>query len=58
MPDGPAVGSVTSSIRSDFVQAMIMGTPEELCVKVPGPRGRRVLLRVDVVGRFSNVGSE
>jgi hypothetical protein len=57
IPDAPATRSLLSSIRSAFVHATIIGTPAELWVKVPGPRGNKVLDRVEDGGVGSGDGS-
>lgn len=59
IPDVPATISLPSSIKSALVQTTIIGTPAELCVKVPGPRGNNVLESVEFeLGKGSLVGSE
>lgn len=57
IPDGPAARSLLSSIKSAFVHATIIGTPDELWVNVPGPRGSNVEDTVEVVGSGSLEGS-
>jgi len=57
IPDEPAAISFPSSIKSAFVHATMIGTPAELCVNVPGPRGRIVFVRVELVGSGSVEGS-
>lgn len=58
MPEGPEpMISFPSSIKSAFVHTTTMGTPAELCVSVPWPRGNTVPVTVAVAGRGSVVGS-
>jgi hypothetical protein len=57
IPEAPATSSLLSSIKSAFVQTIMMGTPDGLFVKVPGPRGSRVDDKVDVAGSGSLEGS-
>ncbi len=47
IPDVPAAMSFPSSIRSALVHATMIDTPAELCVNVPGPRGKIVLESVE-----------
>lgn len=59
IPDVPGPTKLLpSSIKSALVHTTTIGTPAELCVKTPDPRGRTVLdVRVDVVARNSVDGS-
>ena len=57
IPDAPAAISLPSSIKSAFVHATMIGTPAELWVSIPGPRGRIVFDRVELVGSGSVKGS-
>jgi hypothetical protein len=60
MPDAPVPRSLPpSSIKSALVHTTIMGTPAELCVRVPGPSGSTVLPDMeDTAGAGSIDGSE
>lgn len=58
IPDGPEpITSFPSSMRSALVQTTTIGTPAELWVRVPGPRGNTVLDTVAVAGNGSAEGS-
>ena len=58
MPDGPEpMMSLPSSIKSAFVQTTTIGTPAELCVSVPCPKGSTLPETVAVAGRGSEEGS-
>jgi hypothetical protein len=57
IPDAPApTRSLPSSMRSALVHTTTIGTPAELWVSVPGPRGNTVF-EVNVVGNASTDGS-
>ena len=58
MPEGPEpMMSFPSSIKSAFVHTTMMGTPAELWVSVPGPKGSKVADTAEVAGNGSADGS-
>jgi hypothetical protein len=53
MPEDPATSVLVSSIKSAFEQTTMIGTPDGLCVNVPGPSGSKVDDKADVAGSGS-----